>query len=95
MIIEIGVVRGVAARYMAEHVANHGCIDKIYAVDTLSSFVIEYANNEVLQRGKTSTKKTFDNLTPDGIALINDCKLDNQWCGTLQTNIEFASELNV
>lgn len=52
-IVEIGVARGMTTRFIAEHLVRTGQNDqKIYAIDTFSSFIPRDVDHEINVRGK-------------------------------------------
>jgi predicted O-methyltransferase YrrM len=53
-ILEIGVARGMTTRFMAEHIALSGSIERLVAIDTFASFVEEDVAYEVRERGKSA-----------------------------------------
>jgi predicted O-methyltransferase YrrM len=54
-ILEIGVARGMTTRFMAEHIALSGSVERLVAIDTFSSFIEEDVEYEVRERGKSAS----------------------------------------
>ena len=52
-IVEVGVARGMTTRFLCEHLVRSGrAHERVYAIDTFSSFDSQDLNYEVTQRGK-------------------------------------------
>lgn len=52
-ILEIGVARGMTTRFLAEHIALSGRVERLIAIDTFSSFVESDLRYEAANRGKS------------------------------------------
>lgn len=62
-IVEIGLARGMTARFLCEHIRNEQLEDSLtyYAIDTFESFTQESLDYEVSKRGKSLfSLKAFD-----------------------------------
>lgn len=55
-IVEIGVARGMTTRFICEHLRHKTTEQRLYAIDTFSSFTKEDTAHEIEHRGKTASE---------------------------------------